>query len=389
MDISHILNELGEDRSLHYGAVSPPIYQTSNFCFPNVAEMRAALKDEMGVPFYTRGNNPTVEVLRKKVAALEGTEDCLVFGSGSAAISSAVLSQVKAGDHIVCVQKPYSWTHTLLTKMLSRFSVEFSFIDGTDPANWEAACKPNTRLFIMESPNSVTFEMQDVPAVVAIAKKRGIVTLLDNSYASPLNQNAASWGVDILCHSATKYLAGHSDTVAGVVCSSHAIIKQIFEGEFMTLGGIISPHDAWLIIRGLRTLEIRMDRVASSTAKVVAFLEQHPGVAKMYYPFSKSHPQHDLAVRDMKKGTGQFSILLNAETLEQADIFLDSLKRFLLACSWGGYESLVFPTSALYDSQNYGKTTLPWTLVRFYVGLEDPDVLIADLDNALNKMIDI
>ena len=386
MDISYILNELGEDREAHFGSVSTPIYQSSNFCFPNVAAMRSCLADEMDVPFYTRGNNPTVTVLRKKLAALEGAEEALVFASGSAAVGAAVMSGLKAGDHVVCVQKPYSWTTKLLDKILGRFGVESTYIDGTKIENWEAACKPNTKLFMLESPNSWTFELQDIPAVAALAKSKGIRTVIDNSYASPLNQQPIAMGIDITVHSASKYLSGHSDMVAGVLCCSRKIAEEIFQGEYMTLGGIISPNEAWLMIRGLRTLQIRMDRVAETTPKVVAFLEQHPKIEKPIYPFAESHPQHELAKKLMKKGTGQFSILLKADDIAACERFSDSLKRFLLACSWGGHESLIFPMCTLYDSMNYKGSPLPWNFFRFYTGLEDADALIADLAQALAKV---
>jgi cystathionine beta-lyase/cystathionine gamma-synthase len=383
MDISYILNELGEDRDQHFGAVSPPIYQSSNFCFPNVAAMRASLADEMDVPFYTRGHNPTVAILRKKLAALEGAEEALVFASGSAAVAAAVMPWLHAGDHVVCVQKPYSWTGKLLSKILKRFGVETTFIDGTLVENWAAACKPTTRLFMLESPNSMTFELQDVVAVAALARARGIRTVIDNSYATPLNMRPIEMGIDIVIHSASKYLSGHSDMVAGVLCTSRALAEQIFVGEYMTLGGIISPHEAWMMIRGLRTLDIRMDRVAQSGAAVVAFLEQHPKIERVIYPFSPSFPQYDLARQQMRQGTGQLSILLKAPDIAACERFSDALKRFLLACSWGGHESLQFPICTLYTSQNYSESPLPFNFVRLYVGLEDPKVLIADLEQAL------
>ena len=369
---------------MQYGAVAPPIYQTGNFCFPDVATMRASLAQEMDVPFYTRGNNPTVGILRKKLAALEGAEEALVFGSGSAAVAAAVMSGLSAGDHVVCVQKPYSWTGKLLKNILGRFGVTHTFIDGTKVENWEAACLPNTKMFILESPNSWTFELQDIPAVAKLAQSKGIRTVIDNSYASPLNQQPISMGIDIVVHSASKYLSGHSDMVAGVLCCSRAIAEEVFQGEYMTLGGIVSPNEAWLMIRGLRTLQIRMDRVAETTPKVVAFLEQHPKVEKVIYPFAESHPQHELAKQLMKKGTGQFSILLKADDIEACERFVDGLHRFLLACSWGGHESLVFPMCTLYGSMNYANSPLPWNFIRFYAGLEDADVLIEDLGQALD-----
>jgi cystathionine beta-lyase/cystathionine gamma-synthase len=190
-------------------------------------------------------------------------------------------------------------------------------------------------------------------------------------------------GIDITVHSATKYLNGHSDIVAGVLCCSKEKYEQIFAGEFMTLGATISPNDAWLMIRGLRTLPLRMQRVADTTPKVVAFLENHPRVAKVYYPHSPNFDQYDLAQKQMQAPAGQFSMELKAEKLSDVDDFCDKLKYFTLACSWGSFESLIFPTSALIDSANYSGSPLPWTLIRFYVGLEEADVLIEDLRQAL------
>ncbi len=383
MDLSYILNELGEERENYYRAVSPPIMQSSNFCFDNVQSLRESLASEMDIPFYTRGHNPTVAILRKKIAALEAAEECLVFSSGSASAAAGIMSCVQAGDHVICVQKPYSWTHKLLANMLSRYGVETTFIDGREAANFRQAMKPNTRLFVLESPNSMTFEMQDIEVICQIAKENNIETLVDNSYASPLNQQPILYGADIVIHSATKYLNGHSDAVIGVLCASRKKCEQIFASEYMTLGGNVSPHDAWLMIRGLRTLEIRMQRVAETTPKIVSFLQQHPKIERVIYPFTEDFPQKDLAQKYLKNPTGQFSILLKVNELEEVEVFCNKLTRFLLACSWGGYESLVYPVCVLYTSKNYGQTTLPWNMVRIYIGLEDAEVLIADLRQAL------
>ena len=267
MDLSYIINHLGEERKKYFNSVAPPIIQASNFVFDSVEVMRESLADEMDVSFYTRGNNPTVAILRKKLAALEKAEECLVFSSGIAAISAAIMSCVEAGDHIVSVKKPYSWTSRLLEEYLVKYNVETTMVDGTDPENFRKAIKPNTKLFVLESPNSITFELQDLPAVTAIAKEHNISTAIDNSYASPLNQNPIEMGVDIVMHSASKYLGGHSDLVAGVLCSTRERCEKIFDTQFMNLGGIIGPQDAWLMLRGLRTLPIRMERVAQTTPK--------------------------------------------------------------------------------------------------------------------------
>jgi cystathionine beta-lyase len=386
MDLAYIINHLGEDREQYFGAVAPPVMQSSMFGFDDVASMRQALAHEMDQPFYTRGHNPTAAMLSKKLAALEGAEACLLFGSGSGAIAAAVMSAVQAGDHVVCVQKPYSWTHKLLNQLLSRFGVENTMIDGTHPEHFRQAIQPNTKLFLMESPNSMTFELQDIPAVVAIAKKHGILTAIDNSYATPLNQQPIRMGVDMVMHSASKYLNGHSDVVAGVLCCNRKRAEQIFKSEYMTLGGVLSPHDAWLMMRGLRTLPLRMERVAQSTPKVVEFLENHPRIKQVYYPWSESFPQYELARKQMRAPAGQFSILLDAESPEEVDAFCNQLQYFILACSWGGYESLIFPMTALATSANYSQSSLPWNLIRFYVGLEGSDVLITDLKQALAEL---
>ena len=220
MDISHILNHLGEERENYFNSVSPPIIQTSNFCFKTVDEMRKALQIEFEIPFYTRGYNPTVAILRKKIAALEKSEDALIFGSGSAAIAAAVMSSVKSGEHVICVQKPYSWTNKLLNNLLSKYGVETTMIDGISAENFQKAIQKNTRLIFLESPNSWTFEMQDISAICKLAKKKNITTIIDNSYSSPLFQQPVSLGADMVVHSATKYLSGHSDVVCGVLCGT-------------------------------------------------------------------------------------------------------------------------------------------------------------------------
>jgi cystathionine beta-lyase len=382
MDLSYIINELGEEREHYFNAVAPPIIQTSNFHCPTVADMREALRVESEIDFYTRGNNPTSTILEKKVAALEGAEHALAVGSGMAAVSAAVMSQVRAGDHIVCVQKPYSWTNTLMQNLLPRFGVETTMVEGTDPESFRQAIRPNTKVLYLESPNSFTFELQDLEAVSRIAKEHQLRTIIDNSYASPLFQQPISFGIDIVVHSATKYIGGHSDTMGGIICSTHAIITQIFRSMFMTLGGVLSPHDAWLLIRGLRTLPVRMDRIAQTTQKVAAYLDSHPKVARVLFPFLPSHPQYGLAKKQMRSNAGQFSILLQTENMEEVDRFCDTLQHFLMAASWGGHESLIYPVSASFRSNNY-KSALPINLVRFYIGLEDADYLIRDLDQAL------
>jgi cystathionine beta-lyase/cystathionine gamma-synthase len=288
MDLSSILNELGEERSLYYNAVAPPIAQTSNFAFDSVEKLREAMRDEFAVNLYSRGNNPTLTILRKKIAALDGADDALVLSSGVAAIFLAAIANVSQGDHIVSVAKPYSWTDKLFNQMLPKFGVSATMIDGTSIENFERAIQPNTKIIFLESPNSFNFELQDLSAVASLARSRDILTMLDNSYCSPLYQQPLSFGIDIALQTATKYLGGHSDVVAGVISGSHEMIGKIFRSEMLTVGSIISPFNAWLLLRSLRTLEIRLERIANSTEKIALRLESHPRVEKTFYPFSKS-----------------------------------------------------------------------------------------------------
>lgn len=374
------LFQIGEDRENYYGAVVPPIVQTSNFSFKSIADLRLVKQHEFEKPFYTRGFNPTVSILRQKLAALEQTEDALVCSSGSSAVALAVIGNVRAGDHVICVNKPYSWTTTLLSGLLSRFGVETTFIDGSEIQNFEQALKPHTRLIFLESPNSVTFELQDIEAVSLFAKKHSLLTVIDNSYATPYYQRPHLQGIDLIVHSATKFLNGHSDVVAGAICGSKEHISRLFAAEWMTLGFSVSPHDAWLMLRGLRTFEIRMERSVSTAQKIIPQLLDHPSIEKIYWPFLESNPQYILAKRQMSGCPSMFSIELKSKQPQATDYFCDALKHFQIACSWGGYESLVFPVSALSSSLKSGN------LIRIYLGLENPEILLNDLLDALEKL---
>ena len=386
MELSYILNELGEEREQYFNAIAPPIVQSSNFAFRTVAEFRAALADEYHATLYSRGNNPTVDILRKKLAALDGAEDALVFGSGIAAISIPILALLHQGDHIVSVARPYSWTIKLFEKLLPKFGITTTFVDGTRTENFEQALQPNTRLIYLESPNTFTYELQDLPAVAALARSRGIITMIDNSYCGPLYQQPYRMGIDLVAQSATKFISGHSDVVAGVVTGSRAHIKKIFDGEFLNIGGNISPFNAWLLIRGLRTLPLRMERVCSTTHTVVDYLASHPKIERVIFPFHSSFAQYALAKQQMKNAGGLFSMVLRATTLQQVEMFCNSLQRFLMAVSWGGHESLVIPSAVSIKPEEFNPAEERHRLVRLYVGLEDADYLIRDLEQALQKV---
>jgi cystathionine beta-lyase/cystathionine gamma-synthase len=386
MNKSYIINHFGEDDVDVENAypVSNPIFQTSNFYFKTVEKFKEAINDERHNYLYTRGNNPTINLLAKKIAALEKAEASLVFASGMAAISTAVIAFLKAGDHVICVQKPYSWTYKLLSSLLQKFNVSTTFIDGTDLKVFKNALRSNTKLIYLESPSSFTFELQDLHAVANFAKENGLYTIIDNSYSSPMYQNPLEMGIDVVVHSATKYIGGHSDTVAGIVCSSKKIIDKMFDNEFLTLGGIISPFNAWLLLRGLRTLPLRMERIASSTMKIVEYFENHSKVEKVLYPFSKSFPQYELAKKQMKNGGGLFSIILKTNNIKNIENFCNKLQYFYLAPSWGGHESLVIPACIFHE--NNKQSDIPLNLIRFYIGLEDPEVLIDDINLAIKEI---
>lgn len=387
MDLSYILNHLGEERERYFDAVIPPIVQSAIFAHPDVATMRRRLRDEFAEHAYTRGLNPTVEIVAMKLAALEGGESCLLFGSGAAAVSAGVMTLVSAGDEVLCVDKPYAWTGLLLRKLLPRFGVRTRFIDAREVADVEAALTPATRLIVLESPNSLTFEQQDLAAISALARARGIRTLIDNSYATPLGQQPLALGIDLVAHSATKYLNGHSDVMAGCLIGSEVLLRQVFAGPYMTLGAILSPHDAWLLLRGLRTLPARMRQIAETTQDVLRFLESHPRVRRLHYPQHETHPQWQLSARQLTHANGLFSIELDVDSIAAVDRCCNALRRFLLAASWGGYESLVFPVAGVRDWQSLNQSAnVPLNLVRFSIGLESADVLIADLQQALAQI---
>ena len=386
MDISQIINELGEDRELYFNAVSPPIYQTSNFAYKTVDALANAFENEFDVFLYSRGNNPTVDILRKKLAALDGAEDCLVFNNGAAATTAAVLSHMKAGDHAVCVRNPYTWVSKLFDNILKRYGVEVSYIDGREIANWEEAIRPNTTFFYLESPNSWDFALQPIAEVAALAKKHQITTLIDNSYCTPLYQRPIEMGIDMAMQTATKYIGGHSDTLGGVLSGSGAAIRKIFDSELMTLGSGIQPFNAWMLIRGLRTLPARLERIHHTTEKVIQFLLQRPEVERIIFPLHPSFPQYELAKQQMLGGAGLLSMVLTTRERENIVRFCESLQHIMMAVSWGGHESLVIPKCAGIPKAEFNGDDQEHRYVRLYCGLEEPDYLINDLQQAFDKM---
>lgn len=380
MDISYIINQLGEDRHAYFNAIAPPIIQTSNFAFDTVTDMRKAFEDEMSTYLYSRGLNPTVDILRKKLAALDGAEDCLVFNNGAAATYAAVMANVKAGDHIVSVEHPYSWTKHLFDQILPRFGITTTYVDGRDIENFERAILPHTSLIYLESPTSWYFELQDLEAVAELARAEGIITVMDNSYCSPLYQRPIELGIDIAMQTATKYIGGHSDTLGGVLCGTAEMMRKIFLSEFMCIGSGIQPFNAWLLLRGLRTLPARLERINRTTRKIYEYLKEHPRVESVIYPFDPEFGQYELAKKQMKEAPGLISFYVNLFTAGEIERFCDHLRHFKMAVSWGGHESLIIPKLATMKKEAFDPSNRDHRMMRIYVGLEEAEYLIEDLD---------
>jgi len=383
-ELSFILNELGEDRENYFNAIAPPIIQTSNFRVNKVDELQKLFEDEYSGYLYSRGINPTVDILRKKLAALDGAEDCLVFNSGAAAIFAAVLANVKSGDHIVSVEKPYTWAQRMFDVVLPRFGVTTTYIDGTQIENFERAILPNTKVIYLESPNSWDYKLQDLKAVAELAKSEDIVTIIDNSYCSPLFQKPIEFGIDLAMQTATKYISGHSDTLGGVLSGKKEMIKNIFDSEYLNIGSGIQPFNAWLLIRGLRTLQARLERIARTTGTVARYLKLHSKVESILFPFDESFPQYELAKKQMKGASGLISFFVRAQTRQQVVHFCESFQHIMMAVSWGGHESLILPKCASINDGEFDPSNKEHRMLRLYVGLEDADYLIADLGSAFS-----
>ncbi len=391
-----ICTHLGEDPSLYRGAVVPPIFQNSLFTFESAGlkERNYAVAPDGQAPAggvseaydYSRVANPTTDIAEAKIAALEGGERARLFGSGMGAVSAAVFSCIKAGDHVVVANTVYGPTRQLLDSYLSRFGIEVTMIDGDEPEEWAAAARPNTTLFFLESPSSVVFRQQDLSAVAAIARAHGISTIIDNSWATPIFQSPIRHGIDLVVHSATKYLGGHSDIVAGVVVGSAERLRKLTFDEGCLFGAMLDPFASWLLIRGLRTLPIRMERHQKSARQIAGALAEHPAVERVLYPGLPNDPQCELTTRQLRGTSGLMSIVLKENRREAAHKVVDALRYFGIGCSWGGFESLALPmgvpASALRELGNETR----W-LIRLHIGLETVDDLWSDLDAALNGVV--
>ncbi|MDP2480199.1 MAG: aminotransferase class I/II-fold pyridoxal phosphate-dependent enzyme [Candidatus Palauibacterales bacterium] len=384
-DVAICLEDEAPDEGGASTPMAPPIVQTSLFSFRSFQDLLAGLADEGGHHVYTRGSNPTAEAAERKIAALERGEACRTFGSGMAAISAVLSSFLAAGDHVLFVNHTYG-PALQLAGHLERFGVAHDVTLELAPAAVEAALRSETRLVWLESPGTMTFRLADVPAIAAICRERGVLTCMDNSWSTPMFQKPLAVGVDIVVHSATKYLAGHSDLVAGAAVTSEALMGPLFEKGYMLGGGILAPFEAWLLHRGLRTLPVRLARHEADALRVASFLADHPAVRRVHHPALAEGEEGERSRRQLAGTSGLFSFELARGTFESVRSVLDALERFHLGVSWGGVESLAISPENGRNASELAEMGLPRGLIRLSVGLEGADPLIDDLDRALARL---
>lgn len=362
------------------GAVMPPVFQTSTYVQPAVG-VHSGYE-------YARVQNPTREALERCVAELEGGEHGLAFASGMAAIETLLMTVTSAGDHVVCEENVYGGTMRLMLRVLSRFGVTFTFVDSRDPEAVRRAITPRTRLVHVETPTNPLMRLTDLAACAAICREAGVLLAVDNTFATPINQRPLELGADVVIHSATKYLNGHSDVIGGVL----VVRDEALAGELAfvrkSLGGVPGPWDAWLVLRGIKTLAVRMARHNENGLRVAHFLEEHARAGTVHFPWLPSHPQHALALRQMSGASGMISVETGSPA--RARRFVESTRLFALAESLGGVESLIsipaLMTHASVPEERRAAMGVTEGLVRLSVGIEDADDLIADLARALDGL---
>lgn len=391
MKLSTLLSHYGERRVDHNGAVVPPIYQNSLFTFKDWDAIEGAFSDPLNNNIYTRGNNPSVTMVEKKIAKIANGEKSKLFASGMAAITSAIMHYIKAGDHIVTLNNIYGPASQFIgTYLKEKMNVESTYVSGECIEEIKDAIKENTTVIYLESPTSAIFTLQNLEEIAKVAKARGINTIIDNTWATPIFQKPLDMGIDLEIHSCSKYLGGHSDIVSGVVIGKSKDIEEIFVNEHTLFGAKMAPFEAWLLMRSLRTLEIRVKQHQINAMKVANFLENHPKVVEVKYPGLPSFNGHQLAKKQMTGFTGLMSFQLATEDLEEIKAFVNALEYFSIGVSWGGHESLIFVPAISYlkemTPEKFKATGLSLGVIRISIGLEDYDDLIGDLENALKKI---
>jgi cysteine-S-conjugate beta-lyase len=368
----------------NFGIVNPPVYHASTILFPTVAAMEKAYADRFAQVTYGRYGTPTTFALEEAIAALEGSGRAIALPSGMAAVVSVLLAFLKKGDHLLMVDSVYSPVRTACDRMLAGFGIETTYYDPLIGSAVAELIRPNTRVVYTEAPGSLTFEMQDIPAIVEAAHARGAVVIMDNTWATPLFFKPLSRGVDAVVHAATKYIVGHSDVMLGVISVRDEHWRQVKTAVHM-LGHGAAPDDCYLALRGLRTLSVRLARHQASALRIAQWLQQRPEVERVLYPALPEHPGHALWKRDFTGASGLLSVLLKPRPKAAVDALLDGMRLFGMGASWGGYESLILPVHP-----EATRTAHPWTeagaLLRLHVGLEDPADLTADLEQGFERL---
>ena len=372
-----------------FGAAAPPIYQTSTHTFDDWDAVANAFDNRVNTPFYGRQLNPTVQLAEEVLARLAGAERARLFASGMAAITAALLASLKTGDHIVAVNGVYGPAGRCMANWLpQKAGISASFVSALSADAFIKACTPKTRVIYLETPSSGHFELQDIAAIADMVQDRDIRIIVDNTWATPLRQRPLALGAHLEIHSASKYLGGHSDVIAGVLLGNAELIESIAKDEAELLGARLAPLEAWLLLRGLRTLPSRLDAHERNGLIVAEWLETHPKVSRVAHPGLKSHPQHELAQRQMSGSSSLFSFDLATEDAVAIKRFFDGLKLFGRGVSWGGHESLIFaPAISAHKEQSPERLKamdLGIRTIRVSIGLEHARDLVADLDQALN-----
>ncbi|HEV3306712.1 MAG TPA: aminotransferase class I/II-fold pyridoxal phosphate-dependent enzyme [Candidatus Sulfotelmatobacter sp.] len=367
------------------GPVSTPIYQTSTFeVTDNDEQLRTTGSDR----YYTRYGNPTNTVAEKTVAALEGADAALTFSSGMGAITTTIMALLKSGDHVVAQRDIYGGVNKFLSQWLPKMGIETTFVDTTEYEQHVRAIRPNTRMLYLESPTNPTLRVVDFKKVAEIAKQHKLISMIDSTFGTPVNQRPGNYGIDLIMHSGTKYLGGHSDLICGVVAGREELIEKIWETR-TTLGNCMDPHASWVLVRGMKTLAVRVARQNENATRVAEFLSDHAKVRRVHYPFLKSHPQYALAQEQMSGGGGMVTFEVEG-TGEDARRLSEAMRLFTLAPSLGGVESLVsIPvlTSHLNVApEERRRMGITEQMIRLSVGIENADDLIADLERALTSV---
>lgn len=381
---SIILSHLADENEKYMHAVVPPVYLTSLHVFDTAKDYLNFDPEQEDSYIYGRERNPTTYLAERKIAALEHGKKALMFASGMAAASSAVMATCRTGSHIICMNNAYGPLRSFLSQFCTEnLGMSVTFVRGTGISEYEAAIRPETSLIVLESPSTFAFSVTDIRAVAALAKKHGIYTYIDNTYCTPIFQKPLDMGVDLVMHTLSKYMGGHSDIIGGVLVSNNDKLMHELEHTIRPLyGGIIGPMEAWLVIRGLRTLSVRVQAHYQTAQKVAEFLEKHPRVKCVRYPGLASHPQHELIASQQTGSTGLMTFDIDGDR-EDAVKVVDQLNYFKIGCSWGGFESLAIPVGYNASPEELEFMGISQQTIRIHCGLEDADCLIEDLDQAL------